>query len=115
MAEVKAIAKSLRISPRKTRLVVDLIRGKKVAIIDDVISTGESLHALEVLVEKALEYVKDGDSVIDLCSGSGCIGITVALNRKVVLSALDISHGAGEIFKKNCKKHHVFYSLSATF
>ena len=58
----------------------------------------------EVLVEKALEYVKDGDSVIDLCSGSGCIGITVALNRKVVLSALDISHGAGEIFKKNCKK-----------
>ena len=30
MAEVRASAKSLRISPRKTRLVVDLIRGKKV-------------------------------------------------------------------------------------
>lgn len=30
MAEVKSIAKSIRISPRKTRLVVDLIRGKKV-------------------------------------------------------------------------------------
>ncbi len=58
----------------------------------------------EVLVEKALEYLKDGDSVLDLCSGSGCIGITVALNRKVLLTALDISQGAGEVFEKNCKK-----------
>lgn len=32
---------------------VDLIRGKKVAIVDDVISTGESIKGLERLVEKA--------------------------------------------------------------
>lgn len=32
---------------------VNLIKGKKVAIIDDVISTGESLKGLEALVEKA--------------------------------------------------------------
>lgn len=32
---------------------IDLIKGKKVAIIDDVISTGESLKGLERLVEKA--------------------------------------------------------------
>lgn len=32
---------------------VDLIRGKKVAIVDDVISTGGSLEGLEQLVEKA--------------------------------------------------------------
>ena len=31
----------------------DLMRGKKILIVDDVISTGESLHALEVLVEMA--------------------------------------------------------------
>lgn len=31
----------------------DLIRGKKILIVDDVISTGESLAALEILVEKA--------------------------------------------------------------
>lgn len=30
MAEARAVAKSIRISPRKARLVVDLIRGKKV-------------------------------------------------------------------------------------
>ena len=32
---------------------VDLIKGKKVGIVDDVISTGESLKGLEKLVEKA--------------------------------------------------------------
>ncbi len=31
----------------------ELMKGKKVLIVDDVISTGESLRALEVLVEKA--------------------------------------------------------------
>jgi len=30
-----------------------LMKGKKILIVDDVISTGESLHALEALVEKA--------------------------------------------------------------
>ena len=31
----------------------EMMKGKKILIVDDVISTGESLHALEVLVEKA--------------------------------------------------------------
>ena len=31
----------------------DYMRGKRVVIVDDVISTGESLHALEMLTEKA--------------------------------------------------------------
>ena len=31
----------------------DLMKGKRILIVDDVISTGESLHALEVLVDKA--------------------------------------------------------------
>ena len=31
----------------------DKIRGKRICIIDDVISTGESLHALEVLAQNA--------------------------------------------------------------
>ncbi len=32
---------------------VDLIKGKKVGIVDDVVSTGASLNGLEELVEKA--------------------------------------------------------------
>lgn len=43
MAEAKAMAKSVRMSPRKARLVVDLIRGKKageaVAILNNTKST----------------------------------------------------------------------------
>ena len=31
----------------------EMMKGKKILIVDDVISTGESLHALEVLVEQA--------------------------------------------------------------
>ncbi len=31
----------------------ELMRGKRILVVDDVISTGESLHALEALVEKA--------------------------------------------------------------
>lgn len=31
----------------------NLMKGKKILIVDDVISTGESLHAIETLVEKA--------------------------------------------------------------
>lgn len=31
----------------------DLIKGKKIAIVDDVVSTGESLKGLEMLIEKA--------------------------------------------------------------
>ena len=31
----------------------ELMKGKKILLVDDVISTGESLHALEALVEKA--------------------------------------------------------------
>lgn len=32
---------------------VELLRGRRVLIVDDVISTGDSLHALDMLVEKA--------------------------------------------------------------
>ena len=40
------------------KLVIDtadaeLIKGKKILIVDDVISTGESLHAMEELVNRA--------------------------------------------------------------
>ena len=49
---------------------VDLIKGKKVGIVDDVISTGESLKALEALVEKAggeicgrMAILAEGDAI----------------------------------------------------
>ena len=49
---------------------VDRMRGKRVLIVDDVISTGESLHALEALVEKSggvivgrMAILAEGDAI----------------------------------------------------
>ena len=60
---------------------VDLLKGKKVGIVDDVISTGESLKGLEALVEKAggIVYKK----LFVLAEGD-------AKNRKDVIFLADI-------------------------
>lgn len=49
---------------------VDKMKGKRVLIVDDVISTGESLHALEALVEKSggeivgrMAILAEGDAI----------------------------------------------------
>ena len=49
----RAVARYVRISSSKVGIVLDLIRGKKILLVDDVISTGGSLKAMEALVEKA--------------------------------------------------------------
>lgn len=44
--------------------------------------------------------------VLDLCTGSGCIGITLALlNPKIQVDLSDISSGALEVAQKNIEKH----------
>jgi len=80
----------------------ELMRGKKILIIDDVISTGESLRALEVLVEKAIELIPKNAVFADICTGSGCLGISVLKERpdlKAIL--LDISPIAKRVCEKN--------------
>ena len=63
----------------------------------------------EILVEKALEILKKGDDVADLCTGSGCIGLSILMYgepRSVTL--MDISRGALEMAEKNAKKHGIY-------
>lgn len=43
---------------------VNLLNGKRVLLVDDVISTGESLHALETLVEKTAANIVGRASVL---------------------------------------------------
>ena len=62
----------------------------------------------EILVEKALEIIKNGDSVADLCTGSGCIGISLGIYKpEIELTLVDISSGALDMAKKNAKKHNI--------
>ncbi|MBQ7351553.1 MAG: peptide chain release factor N(5)-glutamine methyltransferase [Clostridia bacterium] len=42
-------------------------------------------------------------SVLDLCSGSGCLGLSIAMNTNAKVSLSDISKKAISISKKNCK------------
>lgn len=61
----------------------------------------------ECVVEEALKYCA-GKSVLDLCTGSGCIGISLAVLgncREVTLA--DISPEALEVAKQNAKENSV--------
>lgn len=58
----------------------------------------------ECLVESILPKLKDGDTVLDLCCGSGCIGLTLALEKNVSVTLADISPYALALTRKNLAK-----------
>ena len=56
----------------------------------------------EILVDHLVKNLKRGARFLDLCTGSGCIAISLAKNRPDVSGcAADISDGALEIARKN--------------
>lgn len=57
----------------------------------------------ELLVEKSLEYINENDRVLDLCTGSGCIAISLSKAKKIYAEGCDISKKALKIAKKNNK------------
>lgn len=60
----------------------------------------------EVLVEQALSTIKEykNPKVLDMCTGSGCIAISIALLSNAQVTAVDISDKALEVAEYNCKK-----------
>ena len=71
---IKTEVKSITTSKVQTLYIdqsdVDKMKGKRVLIVDDVISTGESLHALEALVERSggkivgrMAILAEGDAI----------------------------------------------------
>ncbi len=59
----------------------------------------------EILVYEALKLLKSGGRVADLCTGSGCIGISMLKNRADIedMTLADISSGALDIARKNAR------------
>lgn len=58
----------------------------------------------EVLVENTLKVLSDGDSVLDMCTGSGCIIITLALEKKLDKAfGCDLSSEALKVAEENAK------------
>ena len=58
----------------------------------------------ENLVVEAIKIVKPSDHVLDMCTGTGAIGITVNLETGVFVTLADISRHALAVAKKNAKR-----------
>lgn len=62
----------------------------------------------EVLVEEVLKVAKKEDKILDLCTGSGIIGISLAKNLlSDKITAVDISDTALKVSKTNAEKQNV--------
>ncbi len=64
----------------------------------------------EILAEHVIKTAEDGDKILDLCTGSGCIAIAVAKNCKakhVQITASDVSDAAIMLAKENANYNSV--------
>lgn len=62
----------------------------------------------ECLVEYAVRNIPEGEAFIDLCTGSGCVGISTLANTKNTTAVLvDLSLPAVELARENAKKNSV--------
>ncbi|MCM1043024.1 MAG: peptide chain release factor N(5)-glutamine methyltransferase [Corallococcus sp.] len=59
----------------------------------------------ELVCEQAVKAATSQSRVLDLCCGSGAIGITVALEKRCDVTLCDISDKALAVAEKNAKKH----------
>ena len=58
----------------------------------------------ETVCEKALEFVGKDSLVADVCSGSGCIGLSIAKIRNARVDLFDISKEAVELSRMNARE-----------
>ena len=61
----------------------------------------------EILVETALDFLKDKTdaAVLDLCAGSGCIGIVINKKTEIPVDAVEKYSNAFEYLEKNIKRN----------
>jgi release factor glutamine methyltransferase len=67
----------------------------------------------EILVNLAVKMIPEGESFLDLCTGSGCIAISTLKNTKDTRAvAVDLSEGALDIAKENAEQNGVLDRLT---
>lgn len=67
----------------------------------------------ELLCGRAEELIREKkyESALDMCTGSGCIAITLALETQIALDGADISRDALWVAEKNAKRLGAFVRL----
>lgn len=113
--ESKALERFLQlIESRKKRIPLQYIIGKREFMGLDFLVNQHVLiprQETELLVEEVLKY-SDNCTVLDLCTGSGCIAISIAkFAKNVKIDAVDISEKALEVADKNVKNNNVSVEL----
>lgn len=63
----------------------------------------------ELLVETAIKYIKENNykTALDICTGSGCLAISVKKNVDIDIVASDVSQKALTVAKENAKNNNV--------
>ena len=64
----------------------------------------------ELLAEQTVRLIEDGDKVLDMCTGSGCVAISIAKHckdRKVQVTAVDVSDAALMVAQENANLNSV--------
>lgn len=98
-AFLMAVERRIKHEPMQYILGYSYFYGRKFTVTCDVLIPR---FDTECVVEYALKRLPDSANVLDMCTGSGCIGITIALEKKCLLvTAADVSNRALEIAKKN--------------
>lgn len=55
----------------------------------------------EILIDTALPLLRDGDRILDLCAGTGCIGLTLGAERNVSVTAVEKYDEAFALLREN--------------
>jgi release factor glutamine methyltransferase len=58
----------------------------------------------EILVDTALPRLQEGDSVLDLCAGSGCIGLTLGAEKNLRVTCVEKYPEAFALLRENTAK-----------
>ena len=64
----------------------------------------------EILADYAIKSIEDGDKVLDLCTGSGCIAVSIAKHcagKRVSVTASDLSDASLMLAQENAKLNEV--------
>ena len=77
--------------------------GRTFAVSNDVLIPRQET---ELVTEQLLKRIDKNSKVLDLCCGSGVIGITAALEKSAIVDLADVSKEALKIAKQNAKLNH---------